>query len=306
MMQFQVKVPATTANIGPGFDCLGMAFDLENEVLVRTQDETLIVKIEGVGEDILAPNENNAIYQAMLAYANAQQALLPAGITLECLNRIPLGSGLGSSSAAAVAGILIARTLLGKQPDLEAELALATRLEGHPDNVAPCLMGGLVAATMNDAGIVQTLALPVAAELELVLVHPLFSFPTKVARAALPTHVTHHDAVFNASRAFFLAEALKTGDPHLLKTSLQDRLHQPYRLPLIPGAFSAIEKAHEAGAIATVLSGAGPSLLAFSPSPQLNQPIAQAIRSAFAGAGLESETFFPHVAKTGAEVTQLE
>jgi homoserine kinase len=304
-MQFLVKTPATTANIGPGFDCLGLALDVENEVIVHTQGESLVIDIAGVGKDVLATNEKNAIYQAMIAYAESRHETLPVGIHLECLNQIPLGSGLGSSSAAAVAGILIARTLLGKPPDLEAELTLATHLEGHPDNVAPCLLGGLIAATTLTNSDIQTLSLPVADELHLVLVHPFFNFPTKVARDALPTHIAHHDAVFNASRAFFLTEALRTGNPQLLKTALQDRLHQPYRLPLIPGALTAIKKAQEAGAIATVLSGAGPSLLAFSPAKEQNQDIAQAICTAFTAADLESEVFLPHITKTGAEVTLL-
>jgi homoserine kinase len=302
-MSFLIRVPATTANLGPGFDCLGLALDLWNEVEVSENGHELSIELTGDCADRPPLNADNAIYQALCRYASRHQRELPAGLTLKCTNRIPFGSGLGSSSAAVVAGILAAAAILQLPQDTEDQLDCATQLEGHPDNVAPCLYGGLVAsAKMDDK--VLALRLTVA-DFALVIVHPFFTFPTRVARAALPKQVPHADAVFNASRVIFEAEALRSGDPHLLRAALQDRLHEPYRLPLIPGASQAIAAAQTAGAISTVLSGAGPSLLAFCPDPSAAPAIAEAIQTAFAQAGLKSEVFFPTISQNGAYCTNL-
>jgi homoserine kinase len=152
-----------------------------------------------------------------------------------------------------------------------------------------------------DNGKVISRKLPIV-DFHLVIVHPFFTFPTHVARAALPKQVSHGDAVANASHVLLLAEALRSGDVELLAFSMQDRLHEPYRLPLIPGASAAIAAARSAGAIAVVLSGAGPSLLAFSPSQQQSESIASAMQAAFREAALESEVFYPKVSQTGAEI----
>ena len=299
-MSFSIRVPATTANLGPGFDCLGLALNIWNEVEVSAEGTRLSIEIEGSGANTLPTNAENAIYRAMLAYSKLHHKMLPPGLHLRCTNRIPLGSGLGSSSAAAIAGILAATAILQLRPDIENQLYCATQLEGHPDNVAPCLMGGLIASLLQE-NCVLTASLPVSA-FNLILIHPNFHFPTHLARAALPKQILHSDAVFNASHLVFVIEALRTGDLTLLNQAMQDRLHQPYRLPLIPGAETAILAAQNAGAV-TALSGAGPSLLVFSPSRALNPMIASEMQSAFLHAGLSSEVFFPEVSLAGAALS---
>jgi len=300
-MTFRIRVPATTANLGPGFDCLGLALDLWNEVEVSVTGDSLKIEIEGLGRNFLPMNHQNAIYYAMQRYANRLGKTLPAGLYLRCVNRIPLGSGLGSSAAAAVAGVLAAEAVLDIPDHSDDRLACAVQLEGHPDNAAPCLLGGLVASSLDNDKIIAR-KLPVS-DFHLVIVHPFFTFPTHAARAALPQNVPYRDAVTNASRVLLLSEALRSGDIDLLAFAMQDRLHEPYRLPLISGASTAIVAAKSAGAVAVVLSGAGPSLLAFSPSSQLDEAIASAMQTAFADAALESEVFYPQIAQSGAEVS---
>jgi homoserine kinase len=302
-MTFLIRVPATTANLGPGFDCLGLALDIWNDLEVIVTGDNLQIELQGKNADFLPATEENAICQSMLAYAKRRQKTLPNGFHLLCTNRIPLGSGLGSSSAAAVAGILAAAAILEIPQDIEDQLDCAEEIEGHPDNVAPCLFGGLVASTI-DHGKVIARKLPVS-DFSFVIVHPNFIFPTRAARAALPKQVSHRDAVQNSSRVLLLSEALRTGDNDLLRIAMQDRLHEPYRLPLIPGANAAIKAGKNAGAIAVVLSGAGPSLLAFSPSSEANSVIATAIQEAFTQAGLASEILFPKISLDGATITSI-
>jgi homoserine kinase len=260
-MSFLIRVPATSANLGPGFDCLGLALDLWNEVEATVAGKKLTIELQGDCTDHPPVTADNTIYQAMKAYARRHGKNLPSGLHLKCTNQIPLGSGLGSSSAAVVAGILTAAAVLAVPQNIEDQLDCAAQLEGHPDNVAPCLYGGLVVSALAD-GKIFARQLPIHA-FSLVLVHPLFPFPTRVARAALPKQVPHTDAVYNASRVVLVTEALGSGDADLLRFAMQDRLHEPYRLPLIPGAQAAILAAKAVGAITVVLSGAGPSLLAF-------------------------------------------
>lgn len=300
-MAFRIRVPATTANLGPGFDCLGLALDLWNEVEVAVTGDGLKIEIDGLGRDHLPTNHKNAIYYAMQSFARRHDSVLPPGLHLRCVNRIPLGSGLGSSAAAAVAGVLVAGVVLDITRDVDDQLACAVQLEGHPDNAAPCLLGGLVASSLDNGKVIaRKLSI---ADFHLVFVHPSFTFSTHAARAALPPNVPHGDAVANASRVLLLSEALRTGDIDLLAFAMHDRLHEPYRLPLIPGAADAIAAAKSAGAAAVVLSGAGPSLLAFSPTAQQNDAIASAMQAAFAESTLESEVFYPKITQSGAEIS---
>jgi homoserine kinase len=297
-MSILIRVPATIANLGPGFDCLGLALDLWNELEVTVTGETLQIEIQGEGSQQLPVSAENAIYQAMLTYAKRHSKQLPAGLHLLCTNRIPLGSGLGSSSAAAVAGILAASAVLDLPANIDDQLSCAALIEGHPDNVAPCLYGGLVACIQNGESIIVH-KMPVQ-NFSLILIHPYFDFTTSAARAALPQQISRSDAVFNSSHLLITAEALRTGDPALLRAGMQDRIHEPYRLPLIPGANDAIAAAKEAGAIKVILSGAGPSLLAFSPSSEARPLIAARMQASFSQAGLNSEAIFPQISFTGA------
>jgi homoserine kinase len=299
-MKIQVRTPATVANLGPGFDCLGLALDLWNEMEVSTTGDRLMISIEGEGRDVLAVGETNAIYQAMHYFALQQGRALPAGIQIRCQNNIPLGSGLGSSSAATIAGILAAGALLEIADNQEDQLNCAAHLEGHPDNVTPCLLGGFTISLVYDDRVVFR-KIPVV-PFPLVIVTPAFILPTSQARAALPDNIPHKDAVFNLSRVALLTEAFRNGDFDLLSLATEDRLHQPYRIPLIPGAAAAVSAARDAGALAVTLSGAGPSLLAFLRERSDTGEVGASMIAAFRQVGLRARTLSPSISNIGASV----
>lgn len=298
MKVVHVSVPATTANLGPGFDAIGMALDLWNEALfVQTDDGRISVRISGEGAGTLPADERNLIVAAarqLYALVGAQ----PEGMRVYCRNRIPLASGLGSSSAAMLTGLLGANALLGGPLSPEELLALAARDEGHPDNVAPAMLGGLVAAIIQDERVIfRKFRVKVLAA---TVVLPDFPFPTRVARAVLPSHVPRQDAIYNLGRVPLVLKALEEGDLGLLGEAMDDALHQPYRLPLIPGAQAAMAAARETGAAAVALSGAGPSLIAFSARPR--PAIGRAMQRAFQQAGLAARVFHLRVSLRGAGV----
>jgi len=302
-MKVLVKVPATTANLGPGFDALGLALNLWNETeFTATDDRKIALTIEGEGESILPRDANNAIVDAALQIYERAGKPCP-GLRIHCRNRVPLGSGLGSSSAALLTGLLGANAVLGNPLSDEEILKLAIETEGHPDNVAPAMLGGLVASIVYEERVIS-LKLPARANrgsIHVTVVLPDFDFPTKQARAILPKQVERKDAIYNISRAVLVTEALRTGDLDLLGKAMTDALHQPYRLPLIPGAQAAMEAARHAGTAAVALSGAGPSLIAFSSKE--NPAVGAAMKRAFEQAGLSARIFELSTSYEGAEVT---
>lgn len=298
----RVRVPATTANLGPGFDALGLALDLWNETdFTRRDDNHIVATISGEGADVLPTDAKNTLIAAALHLFELAGEQLP-GLHIECRNKIPLSSGMGSSAAAVLTGVLGANALLNKPLDQPALLKLAVKIEGHPDNVAPALLGGLVVSLVDGEKIFahQLPPNPKRMPIHLTLALPELDFPTRAARAALPAHVSHADAVFNISRALLVAQALSSGNISLLDRAMDDRLHQPYRLPLIPGAQAAIDAARAAGAAAAALSGAGPSLIAFSADQ--NTAIGSAMLHAFAEAGLPARVFHLGISEIGAQV----
>ncbi len=301
MKSVTILVPATTANLGPGFDTLGLALDLWNETeFSQTGEEGLNLSISGEGEKTLPTDETNAIAAAALqVYALAGKD--PGGMAIRCINRIPLISGLGSSSAALLTGMLGANALMGEPFSRQDILTMATGNEGHPDNVVPAMLGGLVASVVRGDRIVtrKLLVSPMA----ITVVFPDFYFPTKTARAILPEYVLREDAVFNVSRAVLVIKSLETGDLSLMGEVMEDSLHQPYRLPLIPGALAAIQAARQAGASAVALSGAGPSLIAFSRQPS-DAAIGLAMQRAFEQAGLTARIFPLNISQSGASVVE--
>ena len=262
----QVRVPATSANLGPGFDTLGIALALHNVVAVRVTDSGLSVDIAGEGADSLRRDRRNLTVKAMRATFD-ELGGQPRGLDVVCANHIPAGRGLGSSSAAIVAGVCAARAVvLGGLPDEDA-LRIATELEGHPDNVAACLYGGATAAWYDAQGV------PRAAQLRLgPAVHPVVFVPgstrqsTKAARSFLPPQVTHTDAARTAGRAALLVQALDRR-PDLMLDATEDLLHQPYRLAAQPRTAALIKRLRAVG-IAAVLSGSGPSVLALAISAE--------------------------------------
>ena len=301
-MKIHVKVPATTANLGPGFDALGLALDLWNEAdFIATDDRQIVVTISGEGEGKLPTDATNPIVDAALQVFDLAKKPC-TGLRINCVNRVPLSSGLGSSSTAMLTGLLGANGLLGNPFTDEQILKLAIENEGHPDNVAPAMLGGLVASIVHE-GRVISLKLPTRANrspMHVTIVLPDFDFPTRQARAILPKQVDRKDAIYNISRAVMVTEALRTGDMDLLGKAMSDALHQPYRIPLIPGAQAAMDAARNAGAAAVALSGAGPSLIAFS--SKQDPFIGAAMKRAFEGAGLSARIFELGTSYEGAEV----
>jgi len=296
-MDIQINVPATSANLGPGFDALGLALDLWNKTLI-THAREFGVTVKGEGSDRLASGRNNLLIRAAGRLAERAHKPLPP-FRADCVNAIPLSSGMGSSSAAILTGMLAANALLEDRFPREAILDLASEMEGHPDNVAPALLGGLVVSMMQDRKVIAR-PIPIGADLHLTVALPDFYLPTKQARAALPKKVPLKNAVHNLSRTALVVEALRTGDLDLLGRAMTDTLHQPYRLKLIPGAASALEAAKEAGAAAAALSGAGPGVIAFS--SKAGSTIGESMRRAFETAGLKARIFNVRVSGRGAEI----
>jgi len=296
-MIINIKVPATSANLGPGFDSLGLALGLWNETTITPASE-FFVQVSGEGADRLSQGKNNLIIRAAQRMGERAGKSLPP-FHAECVNAIPLSSGMGSSSAAILTGLLAGNTLL-EYPFLSEEiLNLASEMEGHPDNVAPALMGGLVVSTMDEGRVIAR-QIPIGADIQITIALPDYYLPTKKARAALPKKISMKNAVHNISRAVLVTEAFRIGDLNLLGEAMTDTLHQPYRLPLIPGAQSAMDAAKEAGAAAVALSGAGPSLIAFSSKAEAG--IGESMRRAFDEAGLETRIFHLGVSSRGAEI----
>ncbi|HJR79619.1 MAG TPA: homoserine kinase [Anaerolineales bacterium] len=297
-MKILVKVPATTANLGPGFDALGLALDLWNESTFELADD-FSVYIEGEGQGRLTQGKHNLIVRSALKLAEHVGKELPRFI-VRCVNHIPSGSGLGSSAAATLTGLLAANALTRSALSEGEILNLATEIEGHSDNVAPALMGGLVVSTLGNGNVIARKIVDSRPSIHTTVVVPNFRFPTKQARNALPRQVKMKDAVHNISRAILVADAFRTGDLNLLREAMTDRLHQPYRIPLIPGAQAAMDAMKRAGASAVTLSGAGPSLIAFSSKRE--KPIGEAGKRAFARSGLDSRIFELKISNKGTEV----
>ena len=256
-----VRVPATSANLGPGFDCLAVTLDLWNEATLTLAGDGVVLSVEGEGRGALPTDAGNLVARAALALLDELDEA-PRGLQITCRNGIPLGSGLGSSAAAVLAGMLGVNALLGGRLDAAGLLERAAAREGHADNVAAALFGGLVVvAAEGDRLVYQVYELP---RLPVAVVVPEMYYSTRAARAVLPRQVPLADAVFNMGRTALVVDALRRGDLDLLGRVMEDRLHQPHRLALIKGAAGALAAARTAGAAAVTLSGSGPGLIAFA------------------------------------------
>ncbi|OEF95640.1 homoserine kinase [Desulfuribacillus alkaliarsenatis] len=257
----KVKVPATTANLGPGFDTMGMALNMYNTVEMDFH-HSLDITISGVGMNDIDTDETNIVYQAAkMVFDKAGQEC--KGLRMHLHNEIPVARGLGSSAAAVVGGVVAANNLLGS-PLNEQQLAeLVTEIEGHPDNVLPALIGGIVIAGWGKEHLLYHKIKP-GAQLQAIVAIPEFFLATKKAREVLPTQVSFQDALFNVNRASLVVSSLLTENYELLSEVMEDRLHQPYRSDLIPGMNALIERTKQVGAIGVVLSGAGPTMLALT------------------------------------------
>jgi homoserine kinase len=286
----RVRVPATSANLGPGFDALGLALGLYDEVMVRIADSGLRVDVAGEGADTVARDERHLVVRAMRA-AFDRLGARPPGLELVCANRIPHARGLGSSAAAICAGVIAARALtVGATMTDDEVLQLATEMEGHPDNVAACLRGGFTIAWFDQAGEISDAAaatarvLPIAPDpsLRAVAFVPDEGLSTEVARGLLPKLVPHEQAARTAGRAALLSAALIQGRSDLLLAATEDRLHQDYRAPAMPYTAALVAELRTAGH-AAVVSGAGPTVLVLTTQDQVEAVIATGIKAAPAG-----------------------
>ncbi len=294
-----VRVPATIANLGPGFDCLAMAVDLWNQAEFSLVGEALSVDVTGEGQDTLPQDGSNLVARSVFYLYQSRGLQVPKGLVIKCHNAIPLESGMGSSASATLLGLTGANALLGSPLPPPEILQMAFEIEGHPDNASAALYGGLVIVTPEEKALI-TRSIPVPA-IRLVVVLPEVSLPTRVSRAILPDKVPFKDAVFNCGHTPLAVEALRTGDLDLLGVALQDRLHQPYRLPLIPGADQALQAARDSGAVATGMAGAGPGLFAiFRDDPT---PIKVAILSTFHSAGISCRTWVLESTNQGVQIS---
>ncbi|HOA86976.1 MAG: homoserine kinase [Microbacteriaceae bacterium] len=261
-----VRVPATTANLGPGFDTLGLALSIYDELTVTALPEQgLEVTVEGVGADEIPRDASNLIVSS-IAYVYEQFGQPLPGLRLHAVNGIPHGRGLGSSGAAVVAGIVAARGLLEGVVEITHGdlLRIATEIEGHPDNVAPSLFGGLTIAWLDEHG-PQHKKLIVHRGVSPLVFVPTFTMSTKLARSLQPQSVPHEDAIFNVSRSALLIAAL-TQSPELLLAATEDKLHQSYRASAMPET-DALVRMLRAEGFAAVVSGAGPSVLVLADGP---------------------------------------
>ena len=273
-MKVSVKVPASSANLGPGFDCLGIALPIYNTITI---EETVLpgtgIEINLMAEDEsmderafenIPKDENSLIYKAVeLLYNSIGQE--PSELRINVSTQIPIARGLGSSASIIVGGLLAANKLLGNPADETALLAIATEVEGHPDNVAPALLGGFVLSSREDDGTVSYCKLDWPEDWDITVCIPDYQLATDIARSVLPSEVPMSDAVFNAKHLAMLIQAVNTHDEKLMKLALKDRLHQPYREKLVPGMKEIMDAfVHEDDVLGCVLSGAGPSMLIIS------------------------------------------
>ena len=280
-MKISVKVPATTANLGPGFDCMGLALPLYNTITI---EETVL---PGTGIEINAINdassndslmfehipldETSIIYKAVeLLYNSIGQT--PSELKITVQSQIPVARGLGSSASVIVGGLLAANELLGRPADEVALLSIATEVEGHPDNVTPAIVGGLCLTSQEDDGSILYRKLNWPEEWNITVCVPDYELSTDISRSVLPKEVPMEDAIFNAKRLAMFVQAVNTKDAELMKRALQDRLHQPYRMKLVPGLDKIIENLrHEENVLGCVLSGAGPSIIIISQKNDLDK-----------------------------------
>lgn len=288
----KIRVPATSANLGPGFDCLGLALNIWNEISFETA-EKITYQVTGEGAEKLNKGARNLLTKAFTnVYEICGKEL--KGVAIRAHNEILMSSGLGSSAAAIVTGFFGSNEMLGKPLSDNELLKLATEMEGHPDNVAPALFGGLVVSVMTHEEIItKRYEIP---ELTLVIVKPIIDWPTRTARAVLPKSVSRTDAIHNIGRATLVVDALRTGDLSLLQKVMDDRIHQPYRLRHISGGMAAYKTAKQFGAAA--LSGAGPSIINFVP-PENAEQARKEIAQIFQERGIETREIVTKPANQG-------
>lgn len=314
-MKISVKVPATTANIGPGFDSLGMALPLYNTITIEetvlpgTGIEINVLNNTASADDFIMEHipmdENSIIYKAVeLLYNSIGQN--PSELKITVHSEIPIARGLGSSASVIVGGLLAANELLGRPADEVALLSIATEVEGHPDNVTPAIVGGLVLSSQEDDGRIIYTKLDWPDEWDITVCVPDYELSTDISRSVLPSEVPMADAVFNTKRLGMFVQAVNTKDAELMKLALQDRLHQPYRMKLVPGLDKIIENLkHEENVLGCVLSGAGPSILIISQKNNLDK-IKAIVKDTWESLNVKANIMTLPVEKQGAQIITQE
>ena len=293
-----VRAPATSANMGPGFDCLGIALDIWNVITVEVGADGF--NIFGQGEDDLPRDRSNMVWQSIARVFRESGRSMPP-MSLTCHNDIPTARGLGSSSAALVGGLMAGNELCGR-PFSQAELLrIAAEIEGHPDNVAPALFGGMQIAVYEDDRVISA-SVPVPPDLSAVLYIPSLPMPTEEARGLLASEVPRSDAVFNIGRAALLVRAMACGDLERLDIATQDRLHQPARQTIFFPMKNIIRAALGAGALGAFLSGAGSTILALATEKEFT--IGYEMADAAAKSGIDGEVRIARPTTEGVSVVE--
>ena len=298
-MSWRVRVPASSANLGPGFDALGVALGVYLSCRFRFAD-SLRIRVKGRDAAAIPATADNLIWQTALTIAGDLRASLPL-IWLDIDNNIPLGKGLGSSAAALTAGVIIADKLLDLRWPPHRILDVAARIEGHPDNVAACVLGSIVASAFDSEGVARTVRLPMPQRYNIAVVVPDFVLRTSEARAALPANYSRADAIFNVQRTALLIAALATGTTAAFPAALEDRFHQPYRAALVPGLHEILEL-REPGLLGCTLSGAGPSVLVFYERGR--EQVCECVRDIFARHNHQSEILWTCADAHGSEIVE--
>lgn len=297
----RVQVPATTANLGPGFDCLGMALQLYNSVEMSAAPAGLLIEVQGEGGLDIPRDSKNMVYQAAQRVFK-QVGERPPGLRIKLHNNIPVARGLGSSTAAIVGGIIAANTIAGNKMDQKDIINLACAMEGHPDNVAAAVLGGIVVAVPAE-GEIRCLKIPPPKNLRAAVSIPDFTLPTRTSREVLPQQVPIGDAIFNIGRVALLVSALFTGDINQFAVAMEDRLHQPYRTSLVPGMKKVFAAARLAGARGITLSGSGPAIIAYADGNL--DLIARVMRDTFRQNGILAKSMVLEVSPVGARALEI-
>ncbi|SIQ08113.1 MULTISPECIES: homoserine kinase [unclassified Paenibacillus] len=303
MRSVLVRVPASTANLGPGFDCLGMALSLYTWIGMKPAEKATVIRLHGEGLEGIPLDKSNLIYEVAQLVFQETGTDLPE-LEIDMYSDIPLTRGLGSSASAIVGALTAASELAGGGLDRDALLQIAARLEGHPDNVGASLFGGIIAAAW-DGTRADCLRIEPPAGLAALVAVPRFQLSTEKARHALPERLAMSDAVHNIGRSSLLVAALAGGRLDMIRHAMKDKLHQPYRAALIPGMAEVLEGAADHGALGAALSGAGPTLLALieNGSPRTRE-LEAFLLSTLSAAGVEADLMLLQPDSAGAAVLE--
>lgn len=278
------KIPATSANIGSGFDSVGLALNLYNEIYIYENDNSKKIEFEifGEGENEIS-KKDNMIYSAMKLVFKKLKSKPNKGYIIKCINRIPLSRGLGSSSAAIIGGLLCSNFILGNKLKIEKDiLNMAVQIEGHPDNVAPAILGGIISGVVKKEEDFKYIKIKPPKNLKAIVSIPDFYLSTEIARNILPKEITRKDAIFNISRAALLTSALFSNRLDLLEIATEDKIHQDYRAKFIPNLNQLFKETKKAGAYSVTISGAGSSILALAKDDKnIIEKVSKAMHSSF-------------------------